>query len=190
MFRSIRNENEQNRNNLLLERLIACLGRGDVERLEEFYQLTSAAVFGLALSILKNFHDAEDVAHDTYVKIFQSAGTYEARGKPLAWVYTITKNLALMKIRDRRKGNLFPEDGGVERTINKPDFAIEDRIVLQSFLRELTDEEQTIVILHAVSGWKHKEIAAFLKMPVQNIIVKYNRAIKKLNRKYKQQGLN
>ena len=190
MIRPSWNENKQNWDDLRLEHLIACLAKGDVERLEEFYQLTSAAVFGLALSVVQNYHDAEDLTHETYVKVWRSARTYEARGKPLAWIYTIAKNLALMKIRDRKKYDLFPENGGVDSTINTKDFAIEDRIVLQAFLRELTDEEQSIVVLHAISGWKHKEIAAFLKLPIQNIIVKYNRAIKKLIRKYKQQDLD
>ena len=190
MIWPIRKENEQKRNNLRLEHLIASLARGDVARLEEFYHLTRAAVFGLALSIVKNSHDAEDVTHETYVKVWEAAGTYEARGKPLAWVYTVTKNLALMKIRDRNKSDLFPENDVVNNTSNTPDYAIEDRIVLQSFLHELTDEEQNIVVLHAISGWKHKEIATFLNLPVQNIIVKYRRAIKKLIRKFEQQGLN
>ena len=158
-------------------------------RLEEFYQLTSASVFGLALSIVKNYHDAEDVTHETYVKVYQSANTYEARGKPLAWVYTITKNQALMKIRERNKVDLYPIYSDMDSTAGTTDFTIEDKIVLQAFLHELTDEEQGIVVLHAVSGWKHKEIAAYLKLPVQNTIVKYNRAIKKLIRKYKLQGL-
>ena len=115
---------------------------------------------------------------------------FRSRGKPLAWVYTIAKNLALMKIRDRKKLDLFPKDNDVDSTMVTMDFSMEDSIVLRAFLRELTDEEQSIVVLHAVSGWKHKEIAAFLKLPVQNTIVKYNRALKKLLRKYKQQGLH
>lgn len=190
MIRPIRNMDGQNRNDLQLEHLIACLSRGDLEKLEDLYQLTSAAVFGLALSIVRNFHDAEDVTHETYVNVWKSSKTYEARGKPLAWIYTITKNLALMKIRDRNEYELFPEDGSLDKISKTQDFSIEDKIVLQVFLRELTDEEQSIVVLHAISGWKHKEIAAFLKLPIQNIIVKYNRAIKKLMRKYKQHGLN
>ena len=190
MFRSFWSGKEQNRDDPRLEYLIVRLGQGDIARLEEFYESTSAAVFGLALSIVQNHHDAEDVVHETYVKVYQSAATYEARGKPLAWVYTIAKNLALMKIRDRKKLDLFPKDNDVDSTMVTMDFSMEDSIVLRAFLRELTDEEQSIVVLHAVSGWKHKEIAAFLKLPVQNTIVKYNRALKKLLRKYKQQGLH
>ena len=44
----------------------------------------------------------------------------------------------------------------------------------------LSDEERQIVILHAVAGFKHRETAKFLALPLSTILSKYNRAIKKL----------
>ena len=43
-----------------------------------------------------------------------------------------------------------------------------------------------VVVLHAAAGWKHREVAAFMAMPVQHAIVKYNRAIRKLAKKLRQ----
>ena len=101
--------------------------------------------------------------------------------------YTIAKNLARMKLRDRMKQGPFSDSGESALPADIPGLAIEDRIIMQAYLGELQEEEQIIVSLRAVSGWKHKDIARFLHMPVQHVIVKYNRSIKKLQKKFKQE---
>src|SRR5690554_872194 len=45
---------------------------------------------------------------------------------------------------------------------------------------KLTDEERQIIMLHTVSGYKHREVAGFLKIPLSTALSKYHRAIKKL----------
>ena len=74
------------------ETLITRMAEGDGNAFQEIYQHTSSAVYGFALSILKNRHDAEDVMHDTFLKAYSGAITYKPMGKPLAWILTITRN--------------------------------------------------------------------------------------------------
>jgi RNA polymerase sigma-70 factor (ECF subfamily) len=47
-------------------------------------------------------------------------------------------------------------------------------------MKHLSDQERQIVVLHAVSGLKHREIAAALNLPLPTVLSKYNRALKKL----------
>lgn len=61
-----------------------------------------------------------------------------------------------------------------------PAVTTEDRLVLESMLAFLTDEERQIVTLHALTGLKHREIAALLELPLPTVLSKYNRALKKL----------
>ena len=68
----------------VIENYIAKIAAGDQETLTLLYQQTSAAVYGFALSILKNKQDAEDVLQDTYIQIWNAAGGYTPKGKPLA----------------------------------------------------------------------------------------------------------
>ena len=86
-----------------IEELIVELSSGNTEALERLYVKTKSAVYGFALSILKNTHQAEDVLQDTYLKILASADSYTPKGKPMAWIMTVTKNLALMKIRENSR---------------------------------------------------------------------------------------
>lgn len=84
-----------------LEGLMAGLAAGDRESLAQLYHRTRAAVYGLALSILGSGHDAEDVTQDTYVTAWEKCHLYRPQGTPMAWLLTITRNLARMKLRDR-----------------------------------------------------------------------------------------
>ena len=49
-------------------------------------------------------------------------------------------------------------------------------------MNELSDEERQIVVLHVVSGFRHREIAAFLDMALPTVLSKYSRALKKLKK--------
>lgn len=171
----------------LLEGYINGIADGRMSALEELYHSTSAAVYGYALSVLKNTHDAEDVLHDCYISINSSAHTYKPQGKPMAWILTITRNLCLLKFREKRKAADIPEEDWQPYIAACEGMSSEDRIVLTECMRQLSDDERQIIILHAAAGFKHREIAGTMSMPLATVLSKYNRAIKKL-RKYLEKG--
>ena len=51
---------------------------------------------------------------------------------------------------------------------------------MQQALATLGEEERRIILLHAVTGLKHREIAALLELPLSTVLSKYNRALKKM----------
>ena len=81
------------------ENLIIRMAANDGAAFRELYQQTSGVVYGFAMSILRNKHDAEDVMHDAFIKIHTSAVTYRPSGNPMAWILTIVRNLCLNRIR-------------------------------------------------------------------------------------------
>ena len=58
----------------------------------------------------------------------------------------------------------------------------ENRIVTQALLAQLAQDEREIVVLHVVTGLKHREIAELLEMPLPTVLSKYRRSLKKLER--------
>ena len=58
--------------------------------------------------------------------------------------------------------------------------APEERAALKAALESLTDAERQIVLLHAASGLKHREIGKLLDLPLATVLSKYHRAVKKL----------
>ena len=59
----------------------------------------------------------------------------------------------------------------------------EDREVLSAALGVLGEQERQIVLLHAVSGLKHREIAQLMELPLATVLSKYHRGLKKLKKK-------
>jgi RNA polymerase sigma factor (sigma-70 family) len=163
-----------------LDLYIERIANYDKDALAGLYHMTSASVYSFALSLLKNIQDAEDVLHDTYLQVYKTAARYKSMNEPLAWILTIARNLSLMKLRNRKKiVDSKPQDwNSAFEAI--PSVTAEDRLVLVSCMDKLTDEERQIIMLHTVSGYKHREVAGFLKIPLSTALSKYHRAIKKL----------
>ena len=159
---------------------LARMAGGDKDALADLYHATRDAVFGFALSILKNAHDAEDVLQDTYVALWQAAGDYTALGKPMAFILTVTRSLCLQKLRQHKRQADLPQEDWEPWLQAKEGLSPEGRIVLRQCLEQLDDRERQIVVLHAVAGLKHREIAALLDIPLSTALSKYHRGLKKL----------
>lgn len=163
-----------------LEALIGGIAAGSREDLAELYRRTRAAVYGLALSYLKNGAEAEDVAQDTFVKVWAAAPSYRPQGKPMAWLLTIARNLALGRLRTAARIQDLSEAQWSAFSIESDSLTADDRTVLGAALGRLSDEERHIVVLHAVCGLKHREIAQFLGLALPTVLSKYHRSLKKL----------
>ena len=61
-----------------------------------------------------------------------------------------------------------------------PGVSPEDRQVLQEALARLEPEERQVILLHAISGLKHREIAQLLERPLSTVLSKYHRGLKKM----------
>ena len=92
----------------------------------------------------------------------------------MAWILTITKNIAYNKIKSNKKTINVDE---IE-FISKPNH--DDKILIEYLLNNLNDDERNIVILHAMNGFKFHEIAKILDLKITTTLSKYHRAIKKL----------
>ena len=172
----------------LNENLILRMAEGDGGAFKELYMQTSSAVYGFALSILRNKYDAEDVMHDAYIKIYTSAVTYIPKGKPLSWILTIVRNLCLNKIR---QGSISEDISDYYPYISIDNMDDTDnKLLLEQALKILDYEERQIVILHALTGLKHREIAEILDLSLGTVLSKYNRSLKKMKKELEGRGNN
>ncbi len=176
---AIKTEHEPNERHEL-SALIGRIAEGDKAALGDLYGHTADAVYAYALSVLHSAHDAEDVLHDTFIKVYSGAASYTDHGKPMAWIITIAKNLALMKLRE--SGRITPTDPDEQtlRGIKAEGLSHDERLLLKAALGALTPSERQVVMLHAVAGLRHREIAAVTDMTLSGVLSKYSRAIKKL----------
>ena len=172
-----------------LEQILSDLAQnGAYAAMEPLYLAIKDAVFGYALSILKNTQDAEDVLHDCCLAVAQSAGMYRPSGKPMAWILTIARNLCLGKLRGRSRVSDLPEEDWEPYLESNERISMEDRVVLEHCLRDLQDEEREILLLHVFSGMKHREIAALTDRPLSTVLSKYHRALRKMRDLLEEEG--
>ena len=163
-----------------LQQLLHRIAGGEREALAELYQRTKTAVYGLALSYLKNAHDAQDLTQDVYVQVWNCAEQYRPAGSPMGWLLTVCRNLCLMRLRrEERHATLLDEEWDAIPA-QECGLDADERILLQYALAALSDEERRIVLLHAATGMKHREIAALLELTLPTVLSKYHRALKKM----------
>ena len=158
-----------------LEELLRQIALGSQQAFEELYRATDSAIYGYALSLMRNHHEAQDIMMDTYLKIRCAAHLY----MPMGWILTITKNIARTKLRSADRQ--IPLDD-LEETTPSFDRDSEEAVALEQAMKVLGDQERQILILHAVTGLKHREIAEMLGMPLATVLSKYARSLKKLKK--------
>lgn len=164
------------------EEYFARIAEGDASAFAALYREAAPAVFAYALSVLKNRESAEDITQETFLKVRGAAHLYKKQGKPLAFLFTIARNLCLMQLRKARR--VIPAED--PETLSAPEIwpaaDAEDRLVLEEAFRVLGDTERQVILLHAVTGLKHREIASLLDLPLGTVLTGYHRGIRKLRR--------
>lgn len=153
------------------DRALKRLAEGDMTALSEIYNGTARLIFSLALSVLGNKEDAEDVLQDTMLEIVKSVANYKT-GSPKAWVVSIARNRAMYSLRKRR-----PTSNVTEPSYLDPEL---ERLEWLDVLNALNDEEKQTVLLHIYGGFSHKEIGETLNISPGAAHKKYRRALKKL----------
>lgn len=167
-------------NSAELDILIEKIAGNDMDALESLYRETRESVYAYALSVLKNLHDAEDVLQECYISIHRGASGYRSQGKPLAWILTVARNLCMKKFSEDKNRTDLTEEEWSDHLEGFPELTPEEKTILKDCMSLLSEEERHIVTLHAVSGYKHREIAEVLKIPLSTVLSKYNRALSKL----------
>lgn len=164
------------------ESLFERIAEDDMAAFEQLYRITEKSVYAFVLSILKNHDDALDVVQDTYLKIRGAAHLYKPMGKPMAWIFTIARNLSISRLRlIKRSDNVNMVD--MENNISFSYMTnYDDKLVMQATFNILNDQERQIIMLHAVSGLAHHEIANSLGIPLSTELSKYHRGLKKLKK--------
>jgi len=145
--------------------LVARARRGDSAAFEALVRRHYRASYAVALAILENGMDAEDVCQDAFVKALDRLDDCRQPEKFVAWLLQIVRNRA-RNFRDSRRVRLAqPLDTANVASPLSPDRDAERselRGVLEAALGQLSEVQREVVLLHDLEGWKHREIGATL----------------------------
>ena len=125
-------------------------------------------LFNVALRMLGNVQDAEDVTQTVFLNAFDSLGTYDPKYKFFSWIYRMTVNESLNTLK-RRKPTVALED---DLEILAPGAAAdraeaEDRV--GRALMSLKPDDRAVVVLRHFVSFSYQEIADVLEIPVQTV---------------------
>ncbi len=168
------------------EILLKRIAQGQMDAVGELYDLIKTDVYAFALSKSLSFTDAEDIMQETFVRVFRYAKKYKPCGKPMAWIITIELNLIRRHFQLATRTTFLDEAIGSFQNEGESESASINGMFVHELLKLLSEEEREIVVLHIITGLKHREIAKVLGKPLSTILSKYNRALKKLKAQVKE----
>jgi len=131
-------------------------------------------VYALAYSKLGNFHDAEDVTQETFIKAFQKIRTLKRYDAFALWLSAIANNLCKNFIRAKlkRPDREFAEDQSPDIVDNSSVDSYRDNLVhesLQEALNSLPEVYRQVLMLHYFSGYKNMDIAQLLGISLRTV---------------------
>ncbi len=147
--------------------LVARTLGGDSDAADALVRRYYRAAFAVAMSVVGNRQDAEDVCQDAFVKVLDRLEDCRDSGRVAPWLLTVVRNRALShrsysKVRETLE--LLPE------IAEAPDSPLNDATTaelgdrLQVALAVLNPTQREVVLLHDLDGWTHGQIAEALKM--------------------------
>ena len=156
-----------------VEELIEQISLGSRQAFSTLYDLTSAKLFAVALRVLANKAEAEDVLQESFIKIWQSAGKYAANGlSPMTWLITITRNTAIDRVRARRQTvDIAERHDLVDKSPTPEAEAVlaGERRRLDDCLGQLDEDRAAAVKGAYIEGWSYDELARRYDVPLNTM---------------------
>src|SRR5215831_6605998 len=161
-------------------------------------------VHNTALGMLQNAEDAEDVAQEVFVQVYESIKTFKGESKLSTWVYRITLSKALDHLRKKKRKKRFAYIqslfGANNQTVvevpdfNHPGVKLDNKeraATLFKAIRELPENQKIAFTLHKLEGLSYQEISDVMKTSVSSVESLMHRAktnLKKSLEKYYENG--
>lgn len=162
---------------------------GDKKALSQLVSTYSGRIYNLALRILRNKEDAEDILQETFMTVVEKLHTFDGRSGFFTWIYRIATNASLMKLR--KKKLVFKDIGddtdyaeNVENRVfvdwtQDPSINIYDQEVktkIDEAVNKLSEIYRSVFVLRDIEGLSIKETSAILNITEENVKIRLRRA--------------
>ncbi len=151
--------------------LVAQMAAGDAEALSRLYERHSALLLGLAIRIVRDRTEAEDLLHDVFLEAWRAAKDFDpARGRVRTWLAIRMRSRALDLLKSSRVSR-NAGDAGLDRLVDDGEgrAASSDHARVRAALGELGPEQRTVLELAYFEGLSCSEIAERAAIPVGTV---------------------
>ena len=170
--------------------LMARVAKRERVAFEQLYDRYSNILYATAMKFLREDADAQDVVQDVFIQIWDKAKLYDpAKGKPLTWALTLTRNRSIDRIRaiqrrgrlreDFEKETVVDESAGIREALSGVD-ASERTQILRDAVGRLSPEQRKVIDLAFFGGLTQSEIADRLGEPLGTVKARARRGLMKL----------
>lgn len=164
---------------------------GDVSAFQLIVETYQRRVIDVAYRLLGDRDEAEDIAQETFLKVYLSAESYQPKAGLFTYLYTIAINMALNRLRKKKRERWFSLDvfkkegeGGMGSEVpadpeDRPDLSFEQaerETVVRRALDVLPPAQKTAVVLSRYEGLSYKQIAEVMDISVPAVESKLHRA--------------
>ncbi len=162
---------------------------GDIEGLGVLYELYAERVFRTCFRILGNQEGAADLTQEVFLRVFRQIERFEGRAAFSTWLYRLTVNLSLNRLRARKLSRgrgvdleRVPEPPATGPSPERSSQCREARDRLQWLLDHLSPEHRTIIVLREIEELSYREIAEALGIAMGTVMSRLHRARHELRR--------
>jgi RNA polymerase sigma-70 factor (ECF subfamily) len=156
-----------------LGELLKLSGRGDEAAFAQLYDATAARAFGLAVRVVRDPAQAEEVSQEAFLEIWRTASRFDpAKGSAVSWILTLVHRKSVDRVRSaeastRRDTTYHRGSQTVDHdsTAEAAQASMEARRVRQA-MRSLTEVQRQALELAYFKGYTHTEVATMLDLPV------------------------
>jgi RNA polymerase sigma-70 factor (ECF subfamily) len=167
--------------NIHQDLIIRCKS-GDHKAYKELYMLYAKSMFNIALRILKNKDEAEDITQEAFIKAYYKINQFDFQATFGAWLKKIVVNQALDFLRKESKWKmdvLGDESNFEENEIDWEDIDLRVDAVKKA-IHNLPTGFRAVASLYLFEGYEHKEIAEILSISENTSKSQFHRAKKKI----------
>jgi len=160
--------------------------RKDTKAQKFLYEKYSAMLLGVCLRYSRSRRDAEDILQEGFLKIFINIRSYSGRGSFEGWMKRIIINSSItyyhqnLKYKHHSDITEINESEILEKELETSEFSQEE---LLNVINQLSDGYRMVFNMFAIEGYKHKEIAAMLKIDINTSKSQFSRARKIIQQK-------
>jgi RNA polymerase sigma-70 factor (ECF subfamily) len=164
------------------------MARGDHEALAELYDRHSRLVYSLALRIIRDQGEAEDIVQEVFSQAWRQAGRYEARrGNVIAWLLNLTRSRAIDRLRGRQSRPEAASESLLAIDIPDLTLPVDEQLSLEgrasrvrAAMKELSVLQRVAIELAFYEGLTHVEIAERLELPLGTVKTRIRQGLLKL----------
>ncbi len=151
------------------ELLVAGARRGDMRAFEKLYRMHSGRVYGLCLRMTRRTDAAEDCVQQTFVRAWRNLASFEGRSSFRTWLHRIAVNEVLTQARNHGTRSESDEESVAEldqRQVGDEPFDAADVMDVERALQTLPEGARHAMVLQAIYGYSHEEVADMLGIAV------------------------